>query len=121
MDATTDPNQHPGARPVNGPQPDGATPGWHGQPRVRWHRHPRALWRRSSDRIIVLPADQDEPLLLEGIGTVIWELLDQPIEVGEMIALLAEAAAEDPQEIGPQVTTFLADLAAEQAITRLDA
>ena len=85
---------------------------------IRWHRHPRALWRRSSDRVVVLAPGHDEPLLLEGTGSVIWELLDEPIAEADLIALLAEAAGEDPRRIGPQVQAFLADLVTGDAVER---
>jgi hypothetical protein len=90
------------------PDTDGGSP--------RWRRHPRALWRRSGVRVVVLPPAHDEPLLLEGAGSAIWELLEVPIDETELIEVLADAAGEDPAEIGPQVRTFLAALAADDAV-----
>jgi hypothetical protein len=98
MDATSDTE----------PNADGSSP--------RWRRHPRALWRRSGARVVVLPPAHDEPLLLEGSGSAIWELLESPIDETELIEVLADAAGEDPAEIGPQVRTFLEALAADDAV-----
>jgi len=82
----------------------------------RWQRHPRALWRRSSDRIIVLPPEQAAPLLLEGTGTLIWELLEHPMGVHELVDLLARATTADRDTIAPEVTSFLTRLATEHVV-----
>jgi hypothetical protein len=81
-----------------------------------WQRHPQAVWRRSSDRIVVLPPDHEDPLLLEGTGHVIWELLAEPIEEARLTDLLAQATSEDPADIAPQIRSFLRDLASDQAV-----
>jgi hypothetical protein len=81
-----------------------------------WQRHPQAVWRRSSDRIVVLPPDHEDPLLLEGSGQVIWELLAEPIEEARLTDLLAQATSEDPADIGPQIRSFLHELASDQAV-----
>jgi len=89
---------------------DATTPG------PRWHRHPRALWRRSSDRVIVLPPGQSDLLLLEGTGAVIWELLADPTDEHDLVALLAEATGTDRAIIAPEVAAFLSQLAGEHVI-----
>lgn len=83
---------------------------------ARWHRHPRALWRRSSDRIVVLPPDQAASLLLEGTGTLIWELLEQPTSEHDLVDLLAGATTADRDVIAPEVVAFLEQLEAEHVI-----
>ncbi|MFO7777285.1 MAG: PqqD family protein [Nitriliruptoraceae bacterium] len=82
----------------------------------RWHRHPRALWRRSSDRVIVLPPGQSDLLLLEGTGTLIWELLEQPTSEHDLVDLLAGATTADRDVIAPEVAAFLEQLEAEHVI-----
>lgn len=93
---------------------DATSPG--GAATSRWQRHPRALWRRSSDRIVVLAPDQTEPLLLEGTGTVIWELLEQPTGEQDLVDLLVEATTADRDVIAPEVAAFLTQLANEHVV-----
>lgn len=93
---------------------DAADPGEPSAP--RWSRQPRALWRRSSDRIIVLPPEQAEPLLLEGTGTLIWELLEHPMEEHTLVDLLARATTAEQAIIAPEVRSFLTRLAAEHVV-----
>ncbi len=112
-----EPTDTAGTGPRDAPTPrETPTPANAPTPGPRWHRHPRALWRRSSDRIIVLPPDQAEPLLLEGTGAVIWELLAEPTDEHHLVDLLAEATGTDHAIIRPEVAAFLAQLAAEQVV-----
>jgi hypothetical protein len=97
-----------------GSGPTGTSPA--GATGPRWHRHPRALWRRSSDRVIVLPPDQSELLLVEGTGAVIWELLEHPTGEHELVDLLSRATDTDRSVIAPEVAAFLEQLAAEHVI-----
>jgi hypothetical protein len=85
---------------------------------VTWRRAPRALWRRSSDRTVVLSPGHDEPLVLSGTGQAIWELLDEPIEEHELVAVLVDATQANPDAIAGDVRTFLARLAQEGAAIR---
>jgi hypothetical protein len=97
-----------------GSGPTGTSPA--GATSPRWERHPRALWRRSSDRVIVLPPDQSDLLLVEGTGAVIWELLEHPTGEHELVDLLSRATGTDQSVIAPEVAAFLEQLAAEHVI-----
>jgi hypothetical protein len=83
-----------------------------------WRRVPNALWRRSSDRTVVLRPGYEEPLVLSGAGQAIWELLDQPIDEHDIVAVLVDATQADPVQVADDVGTFLARLAEEGAVIR---
>lgn len=60
---------------------------------------------------MVLSASEDEHVVvLEDISALIWELLGEPIEQGELVTLLSAHFAVDPVEVEGQVATFLDQL-----------
>jgi hypothetical protein len=85
---------------------------------LTWRRAPRALWRRSSDRTVVLRPGHEEPLLLSGAGQAIWELLEEPVDEHDLVAVLVDATQADPDQVANDVSAFLARLAEEGAVMR---
>jgi hypothetical protein len=81
-----------------------------------WSRDPRAVWRRSGDRVIVLPAAAERPLVLTGTGRVSWELLADPLTEGELIATLVELYGTDEETIGRELLPFLQELVTAGAV-----
>jgi len=49
-------------------------------------------------------------VVLEDISALIWELLGEPIELGELVNLLSAHFAADPMEVEGQVASFLGQL-----------
>ena len=83
-----------------------------------WRRRDDVLWRRSLDAVILLHVGADDPLTLPGTGAAVWDLLEEPASLAELVALLAEAYEEDPAVVEHDVTTLLTDLEALGAVTR---
>ena len=81
-----------------------------------WHRDERVLWRRSFERIVLLAPGGEEPLVLEGTGRLVWELLDEPRSAWALNATLAELFHRDLDEVDREVTPFLAELRAAGAL-----
>ena len=75
-----------------------------------WRRRDDVLWRRSLDAVIVLPVGADEPSTLPGTGAIVWDLLEEPATVAELVAILADAYEEDPAVVDHDVRALLADL-----------
>jgi hypothetical protein len=75
-----------------------------------WQRDPQALWRRCDDRIVLLAANRDDVLMLEGTGRLIWELLELPTPHDELVAALAEGFDRPQHEVDAEVTAFAAEL-----------
>ena len=83
-----------------------------------WSRRADVLWRRSLDAVILLPVGVDEPLTLPGTGAIVWDLLEEPASLVELIATLAEAYGEDPAVVEHDVTNLLAELETLGAVSR---
>ena len=81
-----------------------------------WTRDERVLWRRSFERVVLLAPGRDEPLVLEGSGRLVWELLDEPRSASVLNATLAELFHRDIDEVDREVTPFLAELRAAGAL-----
>lgn len=77
-----------------------------------WRRDERVLWRRSADRAVLLPASGDDLVVLDGVGRVIWELLDEPWTEASLIAELAEGFDRPVRDVTADVRPFLAQLCA---------
>jgi hypothetical protein len=72
-----------------------------------WRRDPRVLWRRSGDRVLVLAAETEEFVVLEGTAALVWRELDRPIAEQHLIDAISGRFAEDPTTIGADVRPFL--------------
>jgi hypothetical protein len=80
-------------------------------------RDPRVLWRRSADRVVLLAPEAADPMVLDGVGAVVWELLGEPASADELIDLLAEHFERDDREVTQALEPFLAELSATGALT----
>ncbi len=87
----------------------------------RYQRHPEALHRQLEDGVLLLAGrgDQDQPVFVEGTGSVLWELLADPWSLDELVAALAEAYGADPAEVAAGVAPVLDQLVDEGVVTRL--
>lgn len=74
------------------------------------------LWRRVFDGIIALPAGADEPLALSGAAALVWELLDQPGDLGELESRARKRHADLPPGVLPLLADALALLAASDLV-----
>jgi hypothetical protein len=80
---------------------------------TRWHRAPNVVWRRSYCKVVLLPAGADEMLVLAGSGALTWELLAEPLDETELVALFAEASDTPAEVVAGTLRPFLEAL--EQA------
>jgi hypothetical protein len=81
-----------------------------------WHRDERVLWRRSFERLVLLAPGREEPLVLEGTGRLVWDLLDEPRRDSLLHATLAELFERDVADVDREVTPFLMELRAAGAL-----
>jgi hypothetical protein len=75
-----------------------------------WHRREDVLWRRSLDAVILLPVGVEDPLTLPGTGASVWDLLEEPATLTQLVATLAEVYEEDPAVVEQDVRALLAEL-----------
>ncbi len=86
---------------------------------ARWRRRPDALWRRSLDGVVVLPADGDAPVSLEGTGPALWDLLAEANDVEALARKLAGEHGTDPAVVAADIEPVLEDLEAAGALERV--
>ena len=60
-------------------------------PERKYVRSPTALWRRTIDRLILLPADHQECLILGGTALPMWDCFTEPCSLQEAATKLAAA------------------------------
>lgn len=58
-------------------------------PPLRFRRPPDALWHRTSRRTVVSPAPGADTVELRDIPALVWEGLDQPVSLDELVGDLA--------------------------------
>jgi hypothetical protein len=72
-----------------------------------WSRRRDVLWRRLDAGLLVLPLDADEPMLLDGVAPVIWDLLDEPVTIDDAVSVLAEVYSVDAAIVEHDLREFL--------------
>ncbi len=66
----------------------------------------------TGDRAVLLDPSGKELITLNPVGTVVWQLLDEPRDVGEVAAALATSFPAVPvAKLEEDATRFLAELA----------
>ena len=97
-----------GGEPVARPVTDGP----------RWRRRVDVLQRRVDDVWVLLAVEGDDPVLLEGTGAAVWELLAEPCSLSTMVDAFATATDGAPGRIRADLQAFLADLEAQDLVER---
>ena len=80
---------------------------------TRWQRAPGVVWRRSDSKVVLLPEEADELLVLAGTGALTWELLAEPVDETELVTLFADACDTPGEVVAGTLRPFLDGL--EQA------
>lgn len=79
---------------------------------TRMQRRADLLWRRSLDAVLVVPPGADEPITLAGTGPELWDLLETPRSLPELVRELAarHQASSDLVEadVSPVIDQLLA-------------
>lgn len=85
---------------------------------MRWRRRADVLWRRAVDAVVLLPVGADDPVLLPASGAAVWELLEQPATLAELVQALGEVYAADDVEadVAADVAALLDQLVALGAV-----
>jgi hypothetical protein len=83
-----------------------------------WRRREDVLWRRSLDAVMLLPEGVDDPVTLPGTGASVWDLLEEPATLAELVTILAEAYdGADAAVVEHDVRALLAELEQLGAVT----
>ena len=92
----------------------------HPRPR-RWRRRPGVLWRRTLRGLVVLAPDGDEPVAVTGSVDELWDLLETPHRLDELVGTLASRYPDiDPTVLEGDVGAVLDRLEEVGALERLN-
>ena len=86
-------------------------------PAKRWVRAPDALWRWTAGGAAVLPADAEEPILLNGPASALWILLEEPCGIDDICAELKALFEGIPESYAAEVSAMLDRLTGMHAVT----
>lgn len=75
-----------------------------------WVRAEGVLWRESVDGLLVLQPGSDEVILLEGSASLLWTVLEEPVELEEAAETLAHVHATGVETIAEDLKTILYEL-----------
>ena len=79
-------------------------------------RDPDTLWRHVLDGLLVIAPQMEEPIEISMPGDVVWQLLDEPMAIGDLVHTLAMRFGEATSAIQPDVNDLLHALLAAGAI-----
>lgn len=82
----------------------------HGAPLVTYRRAAECFWRRAAGVVVVLTLDNELALRLEGPAAMLWEALDEPATLEELVDVLAGLYGSDPEVVRPVIAASLDDL-----------
>ena len=79
-------------------------------------RNEEPVFAEVDGTVVMMSVDQGMYFALEGVGSRIWALLEQPRQVGEICDALTEEFDIDAESCRREVLPFLADLHGAQLI-----
>lgn len=82
-------------------------------------RNARVVHRRlgAGDGGVLLHLDTAAYHGLNDVGTVVWELLEEPCTLDDLVAGVRERFADAPDSVGDDVTAFVHDLVTRDLLT----
>lgn len=87
---------------------------------VAMRRHPSVLHRQFDGEAVLYQPDSDFVVTLDAIGSVIWQLLEVPGSVDELVPDLADAFDADPQQVRADVAELFETLLESDVIQPAD-
>ena len=83
----------------------------------RFRRSDQVVFEVTGDRAVLLDPTGKELITLNPVGTVVWQLLDEPRDAGEVAAALGAAFPDVPlAKLEEDADRFLAELAASDLV-----
>ncbi len=79
---------------------------------VRWVRSREALWRSTLDAVVLLSAARSDtdPLMVDGPGVQVWEIIEEPATITDIVEQLSTAFEGDPVAMAQDVSELLVRL-----------
>jgi Coenzyme PQQ synthesis protein D (PqqD) len=73
-------------------------------------RNNQAAWQQVEENVIVVTSLTRKMHILEGIGGRIWQLLENPMQINELISQIQTEYDAPPWQIQEDVESFLKEL-----------
>lgn len=82
---------------------------------ARWSRSPDALWRSTLDAVVLLSAARSDtdPLVVDGPGVQLWDIIEEPATLDEIVAELSETFDGEPDVMARDISGLLERLREE--------
>ena len=80
------------------------------QATAHWTRDPGLPFQRMDEDAIVINPQTREVHLLNGTAARIWELLETPLSINDLVSALGNEFDAEPAALRREVETFVADL-----------
>jgi hypothetical protein len=77
---------------------------------THWTRDPGLPFQRMDEDAIVINPETREVHLLNGTAARIWELLETPLSIDDLVGALGREFDADPAALRREVETFVSDL-----------
>ena len=76
-----------------------------------FQRAPEVAWVDRDDRVVAMPLGEtlEQPTVLAGSAALIWEWLEEPVTLTQLVARSVEAGAPAAEETWLQLRAFLAE------------
>lgn len=87
---------------------------------VRYRRSPSVLFRRTAAGLLLATGDGDDAVELGGSGEVLWDLLQEPMTIADLVGCLAAIFDAAPEVIWQSVESTLSELVTMSAVTVTD-
>jgi hypothetical protein len=86
-------------------------------PDTRLQRVPTALWTNAGAEAVVVSGHGEVFLALDGVGTDIWQLLETPVAVRDLVTSLRRRYRVDEAQCLADVTTYLQVLLSHRIVS----
>ncbi len=77
-------------------------------------RAPQVRWRQFGSDGILLDPGSGEYLQVDAVGVMVWECLEPPMTIDDLVQRLSEEFDENVEEVEPDVKEFIGMLARQQ-------
>ncbi|MGH9178401.1 MAG: PqqD family protein [Acidimicrobiales bacterium] len=78
------------------------------------------LWRRTATAVVLLPLEHGEVFELAGTGAALWDVLAEPVTLGEAADALSTAFGTSPEQVAADIEPVLVELARRGVVTERD-
>jgi hypothetical protein len=84
--------------------------------RIVLMRHEQTAWQLIDDKVIVVTPQTRRVHILSGVGGKVWEYLERPKQIGELVEFICNEYEVDYQRAEKDIKDFIQQLCAREII-----